>query len=243
MKKLAVFCAALCILTSAFNNYVCVDAYADEQISITDSAEENYGYKYQINGNEAEITYVDRDTVQLILPSEIDGVPVTKISNNALNYCDKLISISLPDSLREIGEYAFDNCTSLTEISFPDTLEYIGDAAFRNCTSLTSVYMPDSVTETGGAVFYGCNSLKSIRLSENIDSIPVLQTKGADYDGTVYTYYPYFQGCSSLINIDIPDNISEIPYMTFADCTSLETINTGNNTSIFKKCKIRKSAC
>lgn len=53
---------------------------------------------------------------------------------------------------------AFHNCTTLTSITLPDTLTNIGGNAFRNCTSLTNVVIPETVENLGEYAFYGCKN-------------------------------------------------------------------------------------
>ncbi|MFR6424693.1 MAG: leucine-rich repeat domain-containing protein [Oscillospiraceae bacterium] len=56
--------------------------------------------------------------------------------------CTSLTSVTIPDSVTSIGEYAFSGCTSLTSVTIPDSVTSIGECAFYECTSLTSVTIP-----------------------------------------------------------------------------------------------------
>ncbi len=113
-------------------------------MEMTASAEEyayGYGdltYEYLDDGT-IEITDCDIDAEgELEIPSEIDGVAVTKIE-----------------------EYAFYGCTCLTGIIIPDSVTCIGDSAFEWCNSLTGITIPDSVTSIGNRAFDECTCLKS----------------------------------------------------------------------------------
>ena len=44
-------------------------------------------------------------------------------------------------------------CTSLTSVTIPNSVTSIGDYAFDDCTSLTSVTIPNSVTSIGSGAF------------------------------------------------------------------------------------------
>ena len=139
-------------------------------------------------------------------------------------------------SIRD-GGFGF---TNLTSITIPNNITYIGDFAFRNCSSLTSVTIPNSVTSIGGSVFYGCSSLTSVTLSNNITELP------SYYDYDYYGFFGNcsslnsvtipnsvtsiggnaFKNCGNLLSISFDENsnLNAIPYGAFQSCTKLSSI-------------------
>ncbi|MBQ3017011.1 MAG: leucine-rich repeat domain-containing protein [Clostridia bacterium] len=90
--------------------------------------------------------------------------PATRvIAYDVFSGCERLVNITIPDSVTSIGDKAFFSCYSLTSVVIGDSVMSIGDSAFFECTSLTSVVIPDSVTSIGENAFLGCDSLKSIK--------------------------------------------------------------------------------
>lgn len=85
----------------------------------------------------------------------------TTLPDRAFAYRANLTSITLPNTLRTIGQEAFFGCTGLTEIVIPDGVTVIGSVAFDHCTKLSSVTIPDSVTEIGSCAFAYCTGLQS----------------------------------------------------------------------------------
>ena len=67
----------------------------------------------------------------------------------------------VPDSVVKIGKKAFFRCKSLGSVTIPDSVTEIGDGAF-GCSSLISIIIPDSVTKISDWVFSDCNELISI---------------------------------------------------------------------------------
>ena len=85
----------------------------------------------------------------------------TKIGYGAFRGTN-LTSVTIPDSVTEIGSYAFYDCDNLTSVTIGSGVTEIGGYAFYGCTSLASVTIPDSVTEIGKYAFYGCDALTSV---------------------------------------------------------------------------------
>ena len=60
-------------------------------------------------------------------------------------------NITLPKSLKIIGEWSFRFCFEITSFIFPETLELIGSGAFERCNNFSGpLILPDSVKSIGG---------------------------------------------------------------------------------------------
>ena len=93
---------------------------------------------------------------------------VTSIGDYAFTGCYNLTSIEIPNSVTSIGNYAFSGCSGLTSVTIPNSVTSIGEAAFSGCSGLTSITIPNSVTSIGSSVFSYCSGLTSvISLIEN----------------------------------------------------------------------------
>lgn len=101
--------------------------------------------------------------------------PVTKIGSSAFyqNVGDPchLTSITLPNTVTEIGEDAFDQCINLTTVKFSENLLTIGPGAFGGCKSLTNVILPEGLTTIADAAFQSCEAMASITIPSTITSI------------------------------------------------------------------------
>ena len=82
---------------------------------------------------------------------------------NPLYYAHNLYitEIDIPDTVTGIKPHAFRGWNG-TSITIPNSVISIGDYAFCNCNGLTNITIPDSVTSIGNYAFYGCSSLTSI---------------------------------------------------------------------------------
>ena len=134
---------------------------------------------------------------------------VTSIGDYAFNNCRNLTSITIPSNITSIGEEAFTDCRGLTSITIPTSVASIGDYAFSNCTGLTSIDIPNSITSIVNRMFYGCTGLTSITIPNSVTSI----------GGSA------FYGCTGLTSITLPDSIGgAIGSQTFMNCTGLTSI-------------------
>ena len=176
---------------------------------------------YEIENGKVTITDCDTSlSGDIVLPSKIEGKPVTSIGNRAFEYCSSLTSITIPDGVTSIGNRAFSSCDSLTSIAIPDGVTSIGNDAFDNCDSLASITIPDSVTSIGWSTFSGCSSLASITIPSSVTSIDSCA----------------FYNCSSLTSVTIPNSVTSIGHEVFSGCSSLTSITIPNSvTSIYDR--------
>lgn len=203
---------------------ICVIIFAFGLVSVS---AEKYGDLYSTTSNgEVTITGCDFAAKTVMIPSTINGYPVTSIGSFAFSQCSGLTSVIIPNSVKSIGSYAFENCSSLTSITIPDSVTSIDDYAFSYCSSLTSIIIPDSVTSINKSLFKNCSNLTSVIIPNDVTSIGESA----------------FENCNSLTSITIPDNVTSIGDFAFAGCNSLTNITIPDNvTSIadyaFSLCK------
>jgi hypothetical protein len=122
------------------------------------------GLAYELinNGTAYSVSAGTATSGAVIIPASYNGKPVTEIGNDAFAEED-ITSVTIPESVTSIGNWAFGVCTSLTSVTFAEgsQLTTIGEQAFFR-TSITSVTIPESVTSIGNLAFSQCENLTSI---------------------------------------------------------------------------------
>lgn len=98
----------------------------------------------------------------ITIPSQIDNMPVTGISDNAFSNLSGVKGIIIPDGIVKIGKDAFANCCDLEFVVFGNNVEEIGKDAFSNCQKLKSVDLPSSLVTLGEGAFSNCGELSSV---------------------------------------------------------------------------------
>ena len=69
------------------------------------------------------------------IPREIDGKPVTVLDGGCFTNCrEYLRKVILPDTIKEIGDYAFAYCEKLEKPIIPVSVTKIGENIFANCS-------------------------------------------------------------------------------------------------------------
>lgn len=152
--------------------------------------------------------------------TELEGIPIVGIGENALYNDTKINSLSLPSSIERVKSGAFWKASNLKNVTFADKgkgLKTIGMYAFADCSSLESIDLSNSsITEIPENAFSNCTSLKTVKLPSTV-------TKIAD---------DAFANCKKLEEIQGLSNckISEIGKDAFAGCYNLKTFDISSAT-------------
>lgn len=152
--------------------------------------------------------------------TELEGIPIVGIGENALYNDTKINSLSLPSSIERVKSGAFWKASNLKNVTFADKgkgLKTIGMYAFADCSSLESIDLSNSsITEIPENAFSNCTSLKTVKLPSTV-------TKIAD---------DAFVNCKKLEEIQGLSNckISEIGKDAFAGCYNLKTFDISSAT-------------
>ena len=73
-------------------------------------------------------------------------------------YNEKIKEIILPEGLEEIEEMGMFRCWQMEKIDFPSTLKKLGSDAMSYCGEVKYIFVPGNVTEIGHHAFYGCGA-------------------------------------------------------------------------------------
>ena len=158
-----------------------------------------------IIGNTLYSYDVSRPETDVIVPEGVERIVARAFSPSESEPSPALTRITLPDTLRSIGDYAFAGCENLRDITLPDTITEIGFSAFWNCSLLFE--------NTGG--FLICqNALYGYTGQETTVRVPQGITEIAD---------GAFQSgrCQTVI---LPEGVTRIGKKAFADCDQLSSI-------------------
>ena len=117
-------------------------------------------------------------------------------------------SISLPDSVKELGSCLFANSKALEKVKLPTGVTELPPYLFSGCSALTKVTMPNAVAAFPEGLFKDCTSLTEIPFRAGITELPE----------------SVFEGCVSLKSLVIPPTVKRIESRAAAGCTALESV-------------------
>ena len=179
---------------------------------------------FQSCGNLVSVEMQDSDSVITIGMIAFEGcafkeltIPegVESLRYFAVGHCENLESITLPKSLKFLGERALCGDISLKEINIPEKLWNIGYGAFEGCTSLESYNVSENnetFTSVDGVIF--SKDMKTLILYPEgrkdaeytiPDGVEKIQYVG-DYPGALNS--------QNLEKVIIPESVTEIPENT-----------------------------
>ena len=223
-------CFRLLLLASAIATSLSAAAYSFESA----------GIYYNITGdNTVEVTYSDRNnntySGSISVPETVTNngteYSVTKIGEYAFQG-SAVTSVSMPECITSIGQYACNECGSLETVVLPTNLDdFSGWCIFRNCRNLKNIAIPENVTEIPNGTFINCSSLAAITIPHGVSEIGSNAFYGCSSltsieipEGVEYLYEQVFYGCTALESVKLPQNLLQIGNNCFYRCSSLENV-------------------
>lgn len=222
MKKLLTL---LSMLTLVITAAVCFNASAAEERVVIDNVVyelKNQFYSTDLGEHYTVTDFFDDETLaetttKINIVDEIDGIEVLVINTNfndsdsenpSALYRQKypnVTKISVPSTVKYIGEFAFNFFPSVEKLVIPSEVEYIGDGAFSEMESLKEFTVSSGITTLRAGTFKGCKSLEKV--TAKVVSV-----------GT-YAFY----GCENLETVDA--KITSVYDHAFDNCVKLTSIN------------------
>ena len=154
------------------------------------------GLVYVSNGSEICINLYEGTNPLVIIPSEIEGLPVTKVHQNTFKSNKTITAVILPDGMTEIPERFFSGCTNLESVIMPSSITKIGSYSFEQLFGIKSLVLHEGITHISINAFYRCLHIEGVLILPS-----TLQTLDAKA----------FEGCDDLSGVIIQGDTSVWP--------------------------------
>ena len=230
MKKIFTFCVSLLAALSVF----AYDFQSGDLFYNITSSSAPYTVEVTQQSQYYNSNYTGVDTI--VIPETVTYnaiiYSVTSIGESAFNN-SKLTTITIPNTVTSIGEYAFAYCQKLTSVAIGSGVKTIHMAAFNNCSALRTITIPANVKEIYNQAFTGA-SISTIYM-EGTTPPSLLQSKSDGSAFMIFSTTPTcYVPCSAVASYKastkwkgaVREFVAEFPYtFTIASAnTSLGTI-------------------
>lgn len=128
-------------------------------------------FSYCVYTDHAAVTRRISTAENVVIPDNVDGMPVASISPNAFSGSPTVKNVNFPKTLVNIRYCAFYNSSLSGEVTLPPSVRIIHESAFSTCKNLTKVVANEGVTHLGYRAFGNCTALESIVLPETVRQI------------------------------------------------------------------------
>ena len=206
---------------------LCIFPFAGFSLTAFAASESDLTFELTYDGYSYEVRDCNENASgELVIPSEYNGKPVTRIGDEAFKDCKAITSVTIPDSLIIIGNRAFENCTGLISITIPNSVTDIYTDVFKNCIGLKEISVsPDNsdYSSQNGILFNKDKTmLKTYPCGKSETSYTVPSTVVTIGEGA-------FRYCYNITSVTIPDSVTNIYSGAFENCTGLTSVTIPNS--------------
>jgi len=195
------------------------------------------GIKYELSNDSltAKVVLVETSSYakKIVIPEKVNGIyKVTEIASSAFDACYELVSVTIPSTMKTIGDSAFEDCKKLYEVYDLSelTIDYgKSDYGYVGCYAKDIYYTTEGVTskiiEYEGFYFY-VNGEEIELLAYNGDDKTI--TTPESYKGNKYKIANYAFRGSGVYNIVISEGATSIGDYAFFHRQSLQSVTLPN---------------
>lgn len=189
-------------------------------LSIGARAEQFGDFYYGIVGSNIQIYAYTGLGGDVVIPEEIDGMPVTTIDRDAFAHITGLTSVKIPTNVTAIYDSAFSGCTGLSTVNLSANLTTLYAGVFGYCTGLTNITVsPDNpALSSSNGILYDKAGTTLVQFPGGIGGSIVIA------EGVTRIASDAFPGSTAMTDIIFPETLTEIGSWAFSDCNGLTNV-------------------
>ena len=127
-------------------------------------------FAYTAENGEVTITDYVGTSEHVLIPSEIDGQPVTALADRAF-YEKTVTTVVVPESVKTLGEACFSGDNFLTSLTLPENLAELPPVALESCYSLMDFALPAGLKTIGEGALQANFYLECLTLPKDLTEI------------------------------------------------------------------------
>lgn len=250
MKKIMLFAVMLSVCIHSIPSLAAttIEYHHDEEINMTVTSGsgkcgDNVNWSLTddgtltISGNGKMYEYAETDTLPWFENNDNQAILNVTVEEGVESICygaflkTSIVSLVLPDSITEIGEFSVSLCSNLEYVVLSDNIEELPESALYYNRKLTYVHMPENLKTIGFGVFSWDDKLENIIIPKGVTCIEegafaeCFALKKAVIPAGVTTLgRAVFSLNNSMTELYFPPSFKSIGYTTFSGCANVDKI-------------------
>jgi len=168
--------------------------------------------------------------IDVVIPTEYRGKPVTKIGWDSFRQCQILRSITIPEGITGIHSHTFYDCNNLEKVHLPKSMKNFWGGCFASCDSLKEVTVdPDNPW------FYSVDGVVYTKDQKELVFYPPGKTDAefAIPEGCSVISRNAFAFCHNLKRIIVSSTVTDISYESIFAWKGLEGVFVHEDNEIY----------
>lgn len=133
----------------------------------------------QVEDHTYSIVGYEGDEPEVIIPDNYGGTRVTVISDKVFTGHSEIVSVTIPDTVTDMGEFIFEGCYGLKHIRLSSELRYLWGYTFCRC-GIEEIVLPDKLVSLPPFAFKECRDLRRVVCGAGLKKIYAWAFAGCD---------------------------------------------------------------
>lgn len=232
MKKIYLIFTLFVLMFVFFGCFGCNKDSSKQNDDSKNNSEPSLKFTIMSNG-EYEVTGIGtiKDS-DVIIPETYKGKKVSRIGHNAFKNCTSITSISIPNSVNNLGWSVFEG-SSIVKIEIPSTINFFPSYSFNMCYNLNEVYYNGTIEEWCNIEFeegFSSPMIYATKFYLKNEANSWEEVKEIVVPSTISKIgYGQFRGFKNVTKVTLPDSVEIIGSGAFFECVNLQSIRLSSN--------------
>ncbi|MBQ1317200.1 MAG: leucine-rich repeat domain-containing protein [Lachnospiraceae bacterium] len=130
---------------------------------------QNFIFKMAEDETYCAVSYTG-DEAEVVIPETYQERPVTILLDGLFAGHEEITSVSIPDTVTDIGGFVFDGCVNLRHIKLPESLTALWSYAFVR-SGIEEIKLPRGVRTIPPFTFQDCANLRKVECNYGLTNI------------------------------------------------------------------------
>lgn len=119
------------------------------------------------------------DEAEVVIPESYGSGVITVIGDQLFKGHSEIVSVKIPDTVTNMGEFIFEGCDNLSRIELPSQLECLWGYTFARC-GIEEIILPDKLITLPPFAFKDCKRLRKVVCGKGLKKVYSWTFAGCD---------------------------------------------------------------